>query len=429
MKQQIESKKRIILIFLVVAMFFVVSFSFPKNSVRAEDSLEEKEDEISSVEKKLKKEQDAKAKLEAELANIQSSVYSTQEQINKARALIKESEENISRMEGEVSQMDKKIDFQKEILKSLMREIYAQKSESILSFTIIKADFSKIFGKTDSVLTIQDKLTQISQEIKESKEKIEAEKEEIADAKVDHEELLANKVVQQYALLADKNETQGDIQEKEATIGELQQKMNELKSDLNRILGKSYDTGEIKDAIKFANKVTGVRKGFIFGMLSMESGGNPLAGKCTLKNADMTNAREDYFEKICDDLDYSDKKCKSMPLSCASKSYPGSGGAMGAAQFMSDTWWGYRDRIASVTGHNPPNPWSLLDGVTAMALKLENDGAAEDGKVSIKNPCNGKSTKVDWEIYASMRYLGWTCWGYTNYAPAIQALAKGYDKL
>ena len=43
---------------------------------------------------------------------------------------------------------------------------------------------------------------------------------------------------------------------------------------------------------------------------------------------------------------------------------------MGAAQFMSDTWWGYKDDIADATGNNPPNPWDLLDGVVAMALKL-----------------------------------------------------------
>jgi len=227
------------------------------------------------------------------------------------------------------------------------------------------------------------------------------------------------------------NQTEGEIQEREATISEIQSKMLELKSDLNRILGKSYDTGEIKDAIKFANKITGVRKGFLFGMLSMESGGNPNAGACTYKNCSMRDDRKEYFKDIVEELNDSGKKYKykKMPVSCASSSYPGSGGAMGAAQFMSDTWWGYKDRIASATGHDPPDPWSLLDGVVAMALKLENDGAAKDGKVSIKNPCNGKSVKVKWEIYASMRYLGWTCYGYTHYAPGIQSLAGGYDKL
>ena len=73
--------------------------------------------------------------------------------------------------------------------------------------------------------------------------------------------------------------------------------------------------------------------------------------------------------------------------------------------------------------------YEVITGVVAMALYLEELGATNDGKVSIKNPCTGKSVKVDWEIYASMRYLGWTCYGYTNYAPAVQSLAKGYDKL
>lgn len=116
-------------------------------------------------------------------------------------------------------------------------------------------------------------------------------------------------------------------------------------------------------------------------------------------------------------------------MSCASPHYPGSGGAMGAAQFMPDTWYDYRDRIAKNTGNNPADPWSLVDGVMAMAIYLQDLGANNDGEVRINNPCEDEKTYVKWEIYASMRYLGWTCYGYTNYAPGVQSLAEGYDDL
>ncbi len=432
MKSRFKNKKQFILAILMLLVLVLSNFSFLSAKVQASSDEDEVKDDIDDISKKIEKEQAAKSALEAELAKIQSSVYSTQEQIDKVRALIKESEENIARMEKEVDQMVDKIDLQKEFLKNLLQEVYYQRKSPVVSSAVLSDDFSQVFGVVDSYLTMEEKIMQIAQQIRDTKEKIEAEQEEIAEAKEEHEKILAVKVDQQHELLADRAETQGDIAEKEASISELQEKMAELKADLNRILGKSYDTGEIKDAIKFANKKTGVSKGYLFGMLSMESGGNPLAGACTYKNAGMSDSRKEYFKDIVDELnDEGDKDYdyKKMPVSCASKSYPGSGGAMGAAQFMSDTWWKRKSAIASTTGHNPPDPWNLLDGVVAMALYLEELGATNDGKVSIKNPCTGKSVKVDWEIYASMRYLGWTCYGYTNYAPAVQSLAKGYDKL
>ncbi|MFZ2299541.1 MAG: hypothetical protein WAW00_00185, partial [Candidatus Moraniibacteriota bacterium] len=97
--------------------------------------------------------------------------------------------------------------------------------------------------------------------------------------------------------------------------------------------------------------------------------------------------------------------------------------------FMSDTWSGYKNTIASRTGHNPPDPWNLTDGVMAMASKLANDGGAKDGKTTITSPCTGKKVSVKWETYASMRYLGWSCYALNNYAKTIQSLSGNYKNL
>lgn len=426
MKRGYKNKKKFILGVLTLAMFVVASFSFMEPSVRAADSTSDIKDSIDSIEKKIEKEQSEKAKLEAQLAEIQNSVYSTQAQIDKARALVKESTESIERMEEEVVQMNKRIDFQTEILKNFIQEVYYNKKEPVISIALFKGDLARVFGRSESLLNMEDRILMMAQEIEDTKEKMKAEQEKIVEAKEDHEKLIEDKVVQQYDLLADKSETQGDIQEKEATIGELQQKMNELKNDLNKLLGKSYDTGDVKDAIKFANKQTGVNKGFLFGMLSVESRLGASVGGCYYKESRMNETRKAYFKNICDELDYNYKK---MKVSCPPASYSGTGGAMGAAQFMSDTWMGYKSKIASATGHNPPDPWNLVDGVMAMALKLENDGATNSGSVKITSPCNGKKISVDWEIYASMKYLGWSCYALTNYGPRIQSLSGGYDKL
>lgn len=428
MKSRNKNRKQIFLGVITLAVFVVASFSFfnlKMDYVYAEDAGDIK-DSINSIEKKIEKEQNAKTILETELAKILSSVYSTQAQIDKTRALIKQSEENISRMEEEMESMNDKIEIQKEFLKNFLQEVYYNKKQPVASMALFKGDFSKTLGAFDKYLSVEGKIIQIVEEIKSTQEKIKTEQEKIAEAKDDHEKLLENKVVQQYALLADKNETQGDIKEKEATIGELQQKMNELKNDLNNLLGKSYNTNDVKDAIKFANRQTGVDKGFLFGMLSVESRLGASVGGCYYKESRMSDYRKGLFKEICDELDYDYKKKK---VSCPPASYTGTGGAMGAAQFMSDTWTGYKSKIANATGHNPPDPWNLVDGVMAMALKLENDGANEKKDIRITSPCNGKKIYVDPEIYASMKYLGWSCYALTNYGPRIQSLAGGYDKL
>ncbi len=404
------SFKRIAIIFLIGLFGFLNFFNF---QAQAADDAGDIQSDINKLQKKAEQ-------IQQDLNASQGLLQKTTSQVVTTQSLIQKTASEISRKEAEVKNLNDRLELNKKILSEYVRQVYYTNQENLVIEAILKDNnLSDILGNFSQSLGVKDRILNLLEEIKKSKGELEKNKTELVDKKDEHEKLLSIQKSEQ-------NEIKQDVEETQATLAEIQQKISKLRSNLNKILGGSYNTEDIKDAIKFASKVTGVRKGFLFGVLSYESGGNTNAGNCTYKNCGMNATRKTYFDKICKELDFD---CEKKPLSCASKNYSGSGGAMGAAQFMSDTWWGYKSRIASATGHNPPNPWSLIDGVVAMALKLENDGATESGSVSIKNPCNGKSVKVKWEIYASMRYLGWNCYGYTNYAPGIQSLAKGYDNL
>lgn len=86
---------------------------------------------------------------------------------------------------------------------------------------------------------------------------------------------------------------------------------------------------------------------------------------------------------------------------------------MGPAQFLPRTWLGWRDKVAAVTGHNPPSPWNVEDAFTASALKLGAAGADQ------------KTEEAEWR--AAMIYFAGSNWrnpAFSFYGDDVIALAS-----
>lgn len=408
----------------VCALFFL-AFAGSMPVYAAEDA-GDIENDISRIEKKLKQETQELNTLKQDLNQINSSLTSTQQLILKVQNLLNQTEQTIEQKEGEIANLEKQLTLERHVLRGLIQEMYFTGDIPLAGIMLSENDLLGLIQGNDSLFSIQEKMQEVIREITEVRTKVADEKLSLEDAKADHAELLVIKNKQKQALVSEKVETEDDLEEQQATIAELQSKLQELKGDLNKLLGKSYDAKNIKDAIQFAASKTGIRAGFLFGMLSVESRLGASVGGCDYKQSRMSAYRLGIFKNIAKELDYDYKKLK---VSCPPASYKGTGGAMGAAQFMSDTWSGYKSTISSRTGHNPPDPWNLTDGVMAMASKLANDGGTKDGKTTITSPCNGKKTSVKWETYASMRYLGWSCYALNNYSKTIQSLSGNYKNL
>lgn len=413
---------------LISGTVWVLSFAllFGSLPVSAATDAGDIASDISKIEKKLKQETKELDGLKQDLNQINSSLTSTQTLILKVQNLLNQTEQTIEQKENEIENLEKQLTLERSVLRGLIQEMYFMGDIPLAGIVLSENDFLGALQGNDNLFSTQEKMQEVIRSISEMRTKVTDEKLSLEDAKADHAELLAIKNKQKQALVSEKVETQDDLVEQQATIAELQSKLQELKGDLNKLLGKSYDAKNIKDAIKFAASKTGIREGFLFGMLSVESRLGASVGGCDYKQSRMSPYRLGIFKEIASALKYD---YKTLKVSCPPRNYRGTGGAMGAAQFMSDTWSGYKSIIASRTGHNPPDPWNLTDGVMAMASKLSNDGGAKDGKTTITSPCNGKKVSVTWETYASMRYLGWSCFALNNYAKTIQSLSGNYKSL
>ena len=207
---------------LAVPVFAWSQLNFYK-SVYAADSISDLKDEKNEIEDKLEKEQQALAKKQQELSQVNSAVYSTQSEINKTQTALMEVEQTIIRKELEIVNLEDQIRLKEEMLKNFLREIYYIKSQSAISVVLSESNFTDMFSGVDHLLTLEDKIMNISKELARTKTQIEQDKVKLADIKEQHEDVLEGKIDEKQDLLADKAVVAGAVAEKEATVEELKE--------------------------------------------------------------------------------------------------------------------------------------------------------------------------------------------------------------
>lgn len=406
-------------------------FSFIPSSLAADDA-EDIQKDISSIEKKLKAAEAKQDALEKELSSIGSSLSTTQRAIAAAEIKIRQAENEIDRKRAEIELLEEQTGKQKHLLSGLLQDLALEEDTPLPRVLLASADFTEYVNQPERLLTVQEKIAGLLDTLQETKSVTESERAKLEGIKEDHQELLEEKVEQKQELAEAHQETASDLAEQNATINDLQKKLNKLKDNLSDLLGSSYDAKDVEDAASFASKKTGVRKDFIMGMLVVESDLGRYTGGCTYEEVEKGaearykakklsktswatfQRRREIFKDIADELG---KNYKKLKVSCNPAGYTGTGGAMGVPQFMPDTWLGYKKSIASATGHNPPNPWNLTDGVMAMALKLAKvPGVTSGNKTAEKNAS---------KIYLS----GTTSSKYNWYADKVQYWANNYERL
>lgn len=423
--------KRTIAIFGASGLLLVTAGSFSSVIFRAQAAdIGDIQDDIRKTEKQLEAAQKKETALKRDLNQITGSLVVTKEIIAKTSNLLSDTESTITRKEAEIDAIESEIVLQKHFLRELMRSLYENGNTPLAEIMLDREDTRLSLMEGEQLLSVQDKIRMISEDLRNSRGTVLEEKDVLEDAREEHERLLRLKSEQERSLVAAKVETQSDLQDQQKIISRLSKELSELQGDLSKLTGKSYDAKDIRDAVEFASNKTGVPEGVLYGFLKMETNLGANTGQCTYdevekgalaqyrsllkKNKkwqasiDLLYKRRGIFDDLVKDLGYN----KNKKVSCNPRSYIGQGGAMGIPQFMSDVWRGYESQIAARTGHKTPDPWNLTDGVMAMAIKLNRAGATSDKESVIRK--------------ASVNYLGTFSPGYYN---GIVYWSKNYKLL
>jgi peptidoglycan hydrolase CwlO-like protein len=392
--------RKIIISLLIVVFVTMNIFNF--HAVKADTSADSLTNKISDINKQLK---DATA----ELATQQSSLSRNQSQIAATKARIAKLMSDIADKERELNNLNDQAKLNKVMLGEYIRQMYyaTQDQDPVIALATFQGNLSDMVSESDNMLSVKAKMLESLQIIDDAKIQTQQAKADLADQQADHKQLLQTQQVQQSAIVS-------DIQDTQATLKELNEKLNKLRSDLASLLGTNISTDDVKKAAGIASKATGVRKSFILAELTQESGLGRYTGGCTYKNTRVKPADATAFKGIMKELGYD---INSKKISCAGS--VGYGGAMGIAQFMPTTWLGYKSYISGATGHNPPDPWSVIDGIMGMAKKLANGGAT-----SKKGEYNASMLYYCGTTKPANAKIKTAC---NNYAANVQRLANGYE--
>ncbi len=417
-----------------------------------EEQIKKFEEEAAGLDMILQGIQQEGRTLANETKEIDTEVKRRELEIKRLTLTIRRANLEIRQKEESIADLSGRIDRARESLAASLFIFYSYGQENILSILVKNQTLSGFFGSLSNLEKLQSTIYNVLSGFKEDRTVLGREKEVLKSFEQEQRELVALQEVERRLLAQKKREKEELLRlnkGKEAVFQQLLKSKKKALAPLRTQLFYLEKTGiTAEEAVKFAelaaNRV-GIRPAFLLALLEVETGKQFEEGIISVgSNVGTGNWRDDMylcyqrlgryygganiakyntraerekavFFKITGALGLDPDK---MPVS-KEPPYAGCGGAMGPAQFIPTTWLLYADRVAELTGHNPPNPWNIEDAFTASALFLADAGAA--------------SKTTAGEIRAAKTYLSGSpsCTRYVcnSYANRIISLARDIERI
>lgn len=382
---------------------------------RLESQLAAIEAQIAEQQVYLSEKQKERTSLERDVAILDAQIQQAELSIRARDLSIAKLQSGITNAESSIGVLNVKVSAGQESLAQLLR-LTRESDDTSLVELVLSGSFTDFFRDLDSFATLQDALDTSFDEMAILKENLTASRESLLTQQSDQEELRQIQVLQRQSIEAkeaERKEVLDETKGQEAAYQKLIASQQQDAAAIRSALFSFRDSGAIPfgDAYDFAvaaSQKTGVRPALILAVLTQETNLGENVGQCLLTNSPnkgdgkgkntgrpfsqvMKGTRDvDPFMEITTRLGMDPY---GVVVSCP-PSY-GYGGAMGPAQFIPSTWVLYEDRIAKLTGTNPPNPWEARTAVFATAVLMMDNGA-------------GAGTWAAERLAALRYFAGWT---------------------
>lgn len=398
-----------------------------------ENRLSDLEGQIDDYESAIKQYQRQGKTLKNEIKQFSAKIAKLNLQLQAVNITLDKLDKEIETTESNINNTESTIEFNKSALSDGVRQLYENESISLVEVLLMHERLSDFFGNLNSLTSIQDNLRLAIQKISSLRDILLDQKDQLGVERADAAELQVFRVSQKSSLENAKQEKNNLLDSTKGQESRFQDLLKETRKTAAQIRSRIFELlggGELSfnqayEFARFAEKATGVRAALILSVLDKESALGQNVGRCKYNEINSRTGKpvmnptrdRSLFLEITASLGINPE---SILVSCPNRdgTY---GGAMGPAQFIPSTWSIYKDRVAEMTGNNPPSPWRHGDAFLATALYLKDAGAA--------NASLAQERKAAAKYYAGKRWQNYL-WTYgERVVSKAEALQKDIDIL
>jgi predicted nuclease with TOPRIM domain len=391
-----------------------------------EAQLKELEGQIEEYQKTINEYRKQGKTLQGEINLLEAQIKKINTQIRAINLALARLDSDIQVTSGKINKVQQDIDLNEEALAALIRQVDAYDRKGLLEIMLENPNLSDFFGSLNDILVVQDNLRATTEKLADLKSQLITQRELLGMERSDVETLKAYQLQQKQQVDALRGEktrllqvTKGKESEYQKLLTQTKQTAAQIRNRIFELLGGGQLTFEqAYQFAKFAEQATGVRAALILAVLDRESALGRNVGRCSYKTAMHPDRDIPYFLQITAELGLNPE---NTLVSCpnADGLY---GGAMGPAQFIPSTWMLYRNKVASITGNNPPSPWRNTDAFVAAALYLRDLGAKSSELTAAARYYCGSN----WQRYVCTQIYGQNVVNRANdFADDIRVLQQG----
>lgn len=316
--------------------------------------------------------------LEEEIALLDAEIAKIELQIEASEATLQGLQAESARLRSEIDILTLKLNEYKAALSANLRGVYQLDQRSLLESFLSDAGFSRFFDQIQYFQGLQENIALALATMLEQKDILDQKQEELDGDLAEQGRLIALQEFSRSELEASQARKASLVKENifaSFAVAEKSKELEEVAAQLRQRLfileglPASLALSEAYEKARYISARVDINPLFLMAILKVESDfGNNVGGGNW--RSDMHPRDRDAFLQITQKLGLNPD---IMPVSA--KPRYGWGGAMGPAQFLPTTWLAYEKDVASITGHNPPNPWDIDDAFAAAAVKLSRNGA------------------------------------------------------